>query len=179
MATSLVRIFPSPRRLLRVFFGGSGNSLALLLLTGGKKSSFYHDDTWTIKYLPKFKWHHLTERVAYEKAVRDQKLRAELAQAKRENSLFLKNVETGRLMKSMAERKQKKALNEQHAHGEEKQGGKKEAPVSQNKPSNEFEEIRRRFKQRKAIETEERDLPSSVVSKLFTTTPAGRYSKTQ
>jgi len=30
---------------------------------GGKKRNFYHDDIWTLKYLPKFKWHHLTESV--------------------------------------------------------------------------------------------------------------------
>jgi ESF2/ABP1 family protein len=28
---------------------------------GGKKGSFWYDDIWNIKYLPKFKWHHLTE----------------------------------------------------------------------------------------------------------------------
>lgn len=30
---------------------------------GGKARSRYHDDLWTLKYLPKFKWDHLTEEV--------------------------------------------------------------------------------------------------------------------
>lgn len=32
-------------------------------IIGGKKNSHYHDDMWNIKYLPKFKWDHLTERI--------------------------------------------------------------------------------------------------------------------
>jgi hypothetical protein len=28
---------------------------------GTKKGDFWYDDLWCIKYLPKFKWHHLTE----------------------------------------------------------------------------------------------------------------------
>jgi ESF2/ABP1 family protein len=34
---------------------------------GGKRRSAYHFDLWAIKYLPKFKWDHLTEEIAYEK----------------------------------------------------------------------------------------------------------------
>src|SRR5579859_62188 len=30
---------------------------------GGKKGGFWYDDIWCIKYLPKFKWHHLTEQI--------------------------------------------------------------------------------------------------------------------
>ena len=30
---------------------------------GGKKRSYYHDDLWNIKYLSKFRWTHLTERI--------------------------------------------------------------------------------------------------------------------
>ena len=43
--------------------------IALLLNNtnmGGKKRSYYYDDIWNIKYLPKFKWNHLTEQLAYE-----------------------------------------------------------------------------------------------------------------
>jgi hypothetical protein len=34
---------------------------------GGKRRSAYHYDLWNMKYLPKFKWDHLTEEIAYEK----------------------------------------------------------------------------------------------------------------
>lgn len=30
---------------------------------GGKKKSFYHDDLWNIKYLSKFRWTHLSEKM--------------------------------------------------------------------------------------------------------------------
>lgn len=30
---------------------------------GGKKKNYYHDDLWNMKYLPKFKWSHLTEKI--------------------------------------------------------------------------------------------------------------------
>jgi ESF2/ABP1 family protein len=45
-------------------------------LIGGKKRSFYHDDMWNLKYLKGFKWDHLTEKFAYERRVREAKLRA-------------------------------------------------------------------------------------------------------
>lgn len=36
---------------------------------GGKRRSAYFEDLWNIKYLPKFKWDHLTEEISYQKAV--------------------------------------------------------------------------------------------------------------
>jgi ESF2/ABP1 family protein len=60
---------------------------------GGKKRAKSHDVLWNIKYLPKFKWTHLSERLAYEKAVHHQRLRTEISQAKREADFFKANVE--------------------------------------------------------------------------------------
>jgi len=60
---------------------------------GGKKRSKAHDVLWNIKYLPKFKWTNLSERLAYEKAVHHQRLRTEISQAKREADFFKANVE--------------------------------------------------------------------------------------
>ena len=37
-----------------------------------------------MRYLPKFKWHHLTEKVAAEGRARQEKMRAELSQVSRE-----------------------------------------------------------------------------------------------
>ena len=31
---------------------------------GGKRRSAYHYDLWSLKYLPKFKWDHLTEEIS-------------------------------------------------------------------------------------------------------------------
>lgn len=60
---------------------------------GGKKRSKSHDTNWNIKYLPGFKWTNLSERLAYEKAVHQQRMRTEISQAKRETDYFKANVE--------------------------------------------------------------------------------------
>ncbi|KAH9193330.1 hypothetical protein AeNC1_004705 [Aphanomyces euteiches] len=72
---------------------------------GGKKRSKYHDDIWNLKYLKGFQWSHLTEKVAYENRVRDQKLRLEIAQAAKENTAFLERVEQAKKLEKMVERK--------------------------------------------------------------------------
>ncbi|XP_073993322.1 uncharacterized protein [Rhodnius prolixus] len=60
---------------------------------GGKKKSRFYDCLWNIKYLPRFKWVHLMERLNYERAVMKQKLRAEISQAKRIANHFKEAVE--------------------------------------------------------------------------------------
>jgi len=60
---------------------------------GGKKRSKAHDVTWNIKYLPGFKWTHLSEKLAYEKAVHQQRMRTEISQARRETDFFKSNLE--------------------------------------------------------------------------------------
>lgn len=66
---------------------------------GGKKSSKFYDYMWNIKYLPRFKWVHLSERLAYERAVRKYKLRMEIAQAKKEANIFAANVQKSKISK--------------------------------------------------------------------------------
>ena len=46
----------------------------------------------------RFKWTHLSERLAYEKAVHHQRLRTEISQAKREADFFKTNVEKSKRM---------------------------------------------------------------------------------
>ncbi|CAH0394666.1 unnamed protein product [Bemisia tabaci] len=62
-------------------------------LIGGRKRSKFYDCMWNIKYLPRFKWVHLCERLAYERAVQKQKQRLVVAQAKREATSFALNVD--------------------------------------------------------------------------------------
>ncbi|XP_014607159.1 PREDICTED: activator of basal transcription 1 isoform X1 [Polistes canadensis] len=57
-----------------------------------KKSKFF-DVIWNIKYLPRFKWIHLSERLAYERAVHKQRLQTEIAQAKRETNYISNNID--------------------------------------------------------------------------------------
>ncbi|KAI8899340.1 hypothetical protein BC833DRAFT_524853 [Globomyces pollinis-pini] len=119
---------------------------------GGKKRDYYYDDIWNIKYLPKFKWNNLTEQLAYEMKVKEQRLRAEMSQAKRENSMYLKNVQKAKAIDAMETKKRKKF----------ESGESTEAPT---------QSIRRKFRQRKVQEQSSNppsDKKSSLKSKIFT-----------
>lgn len=48
---------------------------------------------WNMKYIPRFKWTHLSERLAYENAVHRQKMTAEISQAKKEAAFFQNNLD--------------------------------------------------------------------------------------
>ncbi|KAF9307072.1 RNA-binding ATPase activator esf2 [Mortierella antarctica] len=135
------------------------NSLNTTVI-GGKKNSHYHDDMWNIKYLPKFKWHHLTERIAYENASRAQRLQAEISQAKRENKFILNNIEKSKMIKSMEEKKEaKRKADVPEGNSESTKKAKKAASSSTSSaptsaPSGATSDaamkgIRRAFKQRK------------------------------
>ncbi|KAJ3653259.1 hypothetical protein Zmor_012520 [Zophobas morio] len=58
-----------------------------------RKKSKQYDCIWSIKYLSNFKWTHLHERLAYEKAARRQKLRAEIQLAKKKTTFFTANLD--------------------------------------------------------------------------------------
>lgn len=60
---------------------------------GARKCSPFCYDPWNLKYLHRFTWSHLSEHLAFERQVRRQHLRAEVAQAKRETDFYLRNVE--------------------------------------------------------------------------------------
>lgn len=49
-----------------------------------------------LQYLHRFTWSHLSEHLAFERQVRRQRLRAEVAQAKRETDFYLRSVERGK-----------------------------------------------------------------------------------
>ncbi|GAB4820281.1 hypothetical protein N2152v2_007327 [Parachlorella kessleri] len=76
---------------------------------GGKRRSAYFYDLWCMKYLPKFKWDHLTEEINYQKAVREQKLAAEISAAKRERDFYLSRVDKAKAVSAILERKRKRA----------------------------------------------------------------------
>lgn len=74
-------------------------------IIGGSKGSYYHDDILNVKYLPKFKWNNLTEQIALERQARQEKLKAEISQATRENKLFIENVERQKMISAMQEKR--------------------------------------------------------------------------
>jgi len=74
--------------------------LALTLnntLIGGRKRSRFHDDLWNCLYLRGFKWQHLTEKLAFERRERDQRLRHELNTAKQETEEYRRQVEKAKI----------------------------------------------------------------------------------
>merc|ERR1719494_1428367 len=75
---------------------------------GGKKRNYYHDDIWNLKYLPKFKWVHISEKLAYEKVSREQRMRTEISQVKKEAAFYLENVGKGKVIENLEKRKAKK-----------------------------------------------------------------------
>uniref|UniRef100_A0A8C5YP71 Activator of basal transcription 1 n=1 Tax=Marmota marmota marmota TaxID=9994 RepID=A0A8C5YP71_MARMA len=62
---------------------------------GTRRRSPFRYDLWNLKYLHRFTWSHLSEHLAFERQVRRQRLRAEVAQAKRETDFYLRSVERG------------------------------------------------------------------------------------
>lgn len=59
----------------------------------GRKHCKMNGQMWSIKYLHKFKWVHLTEQLALDKAVRDKKRRFELSQTKKQVDFYQKMIE--------------------------------------------------------------------------------------
>lgn len=64
-----------------------------------RKKSKHYDVMWNMKYLSNFKWTHLHERLAYEKAARRQKLRTEIELAKKKTNFFTVNLDKGKKKK--------------------------------------------------------------------------------
>jgi ESF2/ABP1 family protein len=141
---------------------------------GGKKRSYYYDDIWNLKYLPRFKWNHLTEQIAYELKVREQKLKTELSQQKRETKLYVKNVEKAKMIEAM---KEKRAAKKAKLDELESSSVPKKKSPSSGATKESIAEIKRRFKQRKVVnldgnanEQTKKPIQSktvSIFSKLF------------
>lgn len=105
-------------------------------LVGGKKSSRFHDDLWCLKFLSGFKWSDLTAKMSYENAVKEEKIKNERAQARREAQFYIKQAEKARVLKKIAEKKN--PTSEQSA-------------VSSTSLKASFETLKKNFRQRKPI----------------------------
>jgi ESF2/ABP1 family protein len=88
---------------------------------GGK--GFHKSDLWNLKYLPGFKWSHLTEKVAYEGRIRDARTRAEIADQRKDAAFYMTKVEQGRRISAMEARKTAKRKRTE-GDGEGEGGGK-------------------------------------------------------
>ena len=101
------------------------------------KRSVHYGDLWNLKYLGKFQWSHLTEKVAYERRMREQKLKIEMMKAKKENQAYSTLVEAGKTMDRIEERR-RKTRQAENGNGSDKIEGdtdrKRARRFRQNKP---------------------------------------------
>lgn len=63
---------------------------------GGKRRNPWYFELWNLKYLKGFRWVHLNERIAYEQELKKQKLRQDIALAKKEANFYIQNFEKSR-----------------------------------------------------------------------------------
>ena len=118
------------------------------------KRSFYAHDLWNIKYLHKFKWHHLTEKIAYEARVRRDKMVAELSAAKKESSFYMRKVEQAKAIDAMEDRKKRRLASTHDGETTATAAGQKRQRDATAGDATEAEadglaNVRRRFKQRR------------------------------
>ena len=107
-------------------------------LVGGKKSSRFHDDMWCLKYLEEFKWSDLTAKISYENAVKEEKMKNEKAQSRREAQFYIKQAEKARVLKKIAEKKKGSSENVQSV------------PTATSLKAS-LEELKKNFRQRKPV----------------------------
>jgi ESF2/ABP1 family protein len=78
-----------------------------LHMTSMERKGTHSEDLWSLRYLKGFKWDMLTEKVAYERRVREQKLRVEMAGASRQKKEFEARIEEGERFEAMERRRGK------------------------------------------------------------------------
>ena len=81
------------------------------------KRSVHYDDLWALKYLSKFQWSHLTEKVAYERRMREQKLKIEMMKARKENQAYSELVEAGKIMDRIEAKRRKREEKDNNENG--------------------------------------------------------------
>ena len=105
------------------------------------KRNVHYGDLWNIKYLNRFQWSHLTEKVAYERRIREQKLKIEMMQARKENQAYSNLVEAGKTMDRIQARRRKR----------EEKGITGSGKDAKKQKHNEGKKPTRKFKQNKPV----------------------------
>ncbi|KAM8934377.1 activator of basal transcription 1 [Pelodytes ibericus] len=137
---------------------------------GTRKKNRFHDDLWNIKYLHQFKWSHLSERLAMERQVRQQRMRVEVSQAKRETNFYLQNVERSKKF-SKAERRRAAAPSDESIPNQEWHftQRKTEAEIQTIKAGAGDHKRLQKRKEQAAIAQEKSQTSRSLLHKIFNT----------
>ena len=85
---------------------------------GGKKQHFYYSDIWNLRYLAKFKWRNLTEKLEYDRKVREKRLNHLLRKSKKKVDSFVGDSEKSKQIKGMLVAKAKKLIRANAAGGD-------------------------------------------------------------
>lgn len=101
---------------------------------GGR--GFYASDLWNIKYLKHFKWHHLTEKIAYEKRLKAVQLRSELHENRKAIEQYLQSVDTAKAITEMETKKSKQKLTTNPVTGGERTASLSSAEIVTNTKNN-------------------------------------------
>merc|ERR1712183_74089 len=77
-------------------------------MVSNTKRNTHYGDLWNMKYLKRFKWDILTEKVAYERRVREEQMKIDMMCVQREHMSYVQKVLIGNKMDKIEERLQKK-----------------------------------------------------------------------
>lgn len=127
-------------------------------ILGGKKGSYYHDDIWSMKYLPRFKWNNLTEKLAYDSQVRKKRLHAEISQANKEANFYIEQVDRNKQISAIKRKRETKLL---------KSADGSTAPPSGPEESVKKSEVKS-VKQRRLVNSSGKSIPKRVFTNVFT-----------
>ena len=75
------------------------------ILGGKKRNNKFREEIWNLKYLHKFKWNHLMEKLQFNKKLREHRMKAELSQIKRENNFIFDKFEQSRKINNLNRRR--------------------------------------------------------------------------
>ena len=129
---------------------------------GGNKKCPYKDELWTIKYLHKFKWHNLMEKINFDRNVRKNLIKTEIKQGIRENNFIIKNYEKSKAMNKKRKREEEENKNQNNekkenesndnSENDNENNDKKLNMKNKNDNNDEVKEkIKKKFKQKKPI----------------------------
>ena len=129
---------------------------------GGNKKCPYKDELWTIKYLHKFKWHNLMEKINFDRNVKKNLIKTEIKQGIRENNFIIKNYEKSKAINKKRKREEEENKNQnnekkenesnENSENDNENNDKKLNMKNKNDNNDEVKEkIKKKFKQKKPI----------------------------
>lgn len=76
------------------------------VIGGKKRHNFYRDDRWMIRYLPKFKWEHLSQKIQLDLHTANSQVREEASLSRKQNRFFAKQVEQSRQIEGIKRKRE-------------------------------------------------------------------------